>query len=453
MSLDFSSLEGFILEKMRETKIPGLSLAVIENGETVYSRGFGFSDISSGLQATDRTLYGIGSVTKSFTALAIMQLIEQGKVQLNDPIEKYVPLKLKPFGESVSIHHLLTHSSGLPDLGYASAFIGGVLGWDNSWLPVSGPEDVIAFMHDANEWAVTRPGERFFYLNEGYVLLGYIISKLTGVTYEQYVQERILQPLRMDRTFFSKADVERDADKATPYIIDKEGKHLPSSFPYGINSDGGLISNAHDLSNYLKMCLNRGEFEGQTIVSRETFESMEIPYIPEPLELFGKESYGYGWGITPDFCGYKLVRHGGSVGVYSAYVGYVPEGRRGVATLSNADGLGASIGLYALSQSVGQDPKTLPFLKTERILRRLEGQYETYKGTIKITFKEAGGVLYLDYKDRYREQRTPFFPEKLEDDLATFYVIAGGVRATIEFKMKDGKVEMIDSRAKWIKKI
>ena len=82
MSLDFSSLEGFILEKIRETKIPGLSLAVIENGETVYSRGFGFSDISSGLQATDRTLYGIGSVTKSFTALAIMQLIEQGKIQL-----------------------------------------------------------------------------------------------------------------------------------------------------------------------------------------------------------------------------------------------------------------------------------------------------------------------------------------------------------------------------------
>jgi CubicO group peptidase (beta-lactamase class C family) len=452
MDRDYTELEGFILAKMREAKTPGLSVAIIENGTTVYSRGFGFSDISSGLQATARTLYGIGSVTKSFTALAIMQLVEQGKLRLDDPIEKYVPLKLKPFGEPVTIHHLLTHSSGVPDLGYASAFLGGVLGLDNSWLPVSGPEDVIAFMHDANEWAATRPGQRFFYLNEGYVLLGYIISKLSGVTYEQYVKEKLLQPIRMERTFFSKADVERDADKATPYIIDKEGKHLPSSVPYGINADGGLISNAQDLSNYLKMCLHRGEFEGQRLISRESFESMEIPYVSEPLELFGKESYGYGWGIIPDFYGHKLVRHGGSVGVYTAYVAYVPEKKVGVATLSNSDGLGASIALYALSQILAQNPQTLPFIKSERILRRLEGQYETYKGTIKITFKEAGGVLYLEYKDRYREQKTPFFPEKLEDDHAIFYVIAGGVRATIEFTMKDNKVEMIGSRAKWIKK-
>ncbi len=459
MSRDFSRLEGFILERMRKAKIPGLSIAIVDSGETVYTRGFGFSDLASGIQATPRTLYGIGSVTKSFTALAVMQLVEQGKIRLDDPVEKYVPLKLRPFDVPVTIHHLLTHSSGVPDLGYASAFINGVLGYDNSWLPVSNAEDVITFMHDANDWAVAKPGERFFYLNEGYVLLGHIVQKLTGLTYEKYVEERILRPLRMGRTFFSKVDVEKDNDKATAYITDKEGKHIPSFFPYGISSDGGLISSVVELSNYLCMCLSKGEFEGKRLVNPKTFESMEEPYVRRPFEIFGKDSYGYGWGITPSFYGSKLVGHTGSVGVYTAYVGYLPDKKFGVASLSNSGGLESSIGLYALSELIGQDPETLPFLKTDRMLSKLEGEYETYKGTIKITIKAAGGILYIESKDKYNEQRFPLTPEKLEEDRATFYswnpaipVIAGGVRPTVVFEIRDNKVELIGERAKFLKK-
>ena len=395
MSRDFSRLESFILDYMRKAKIPGLSIAIIDSGEIVYTRGFGFSDLASGMQATPRTLYGIGSVTKSFTALAVMQLVEQGKIRLDDPVEKYVPLKFRPFDIPATIHHLLTHSSGLPDLGYAPAFINGVLGIDNSWLPVSSAEDVITFMHDANDWAVAKPGERMFYLNEGYVLLGYIIQKLSGLTYEKYVQERILHQLRMNRTFFTKADVDKENDKATGYITDKEGKLIPSFFPYGISSDGGLISNVIDLSNYLRMCLNKGEFEGKRLVSPKTFGSMEEPFVLLPYEVFGKESYGYGWMITPSFYGTKLVRHGGLVGTYTAWVGYLPSEKFGFAALANSGSLDGTIGLYALSDLIGQDPETLPFLKAERILKKLEGQYETYKGTVKITVKATGGILYV----------------------------------------------------------
>ena len=451
---DFEDLEGFILEKMSETKIPGLSIAIVERSETIYVRGFGFRDLSSGLPATPRTLYGIGSVTKSFTAIAILQLVEEGKISLDDPVEKYIPVKLRPLGETVSIHHLLTHSSGVPALAYAEAFIRGVLGLDHHWLPVSSPEDIIAFMRDAEKWAVSRPGESFFYLNEGYVLLGYIISKLSGIRYEEFIKKRILKPLKMSRTFFSKFDVGKDENKATPYIVDREEKHVTSTFPFGITSDGGLISNVIDLSNYIKMQINRGEFERTRIVSSEMLELMEKTHVKLPYQVFGGESYGYGWMITPSFHDYRLVGHGGSVLVYTAYVGYIPEKKVGVAVLANASGyLLSHIGMYALSQLLGVDPEALPFIKNDKILGKLQGEYETYMGTMKASVKKKGDFLYIEIKDRLTEEIMPLIPEKLEEDRAIFYTISGGRRYTADFKVKESGIEMIYERYKLVKKM
>ncbi len=453
MTEDFGALESFVLEKMREHKIPGLSISIVADNEIRFARGFGFRDVSSGLAATPRTLFGIGSVTKSFTALAIMQLVEEGKVRLEDLVDKFVPGVPKAFGQSPSIHHLLTHSSGLPALGYGEAFISGVLGFDHSWLPVSSPEDVITFMRDAKDWAVSKPGERFFYLNEGYVLLGYIISKLSGLSYEDYVKKRILNPLGMDRTLFSKADFEKDSDRGTPYIIDKEGKHIPSNFPFGISSDGGLISNVMDLSNYVRMCISRGEFDGKAVVSKKMFEAMEESHIILPYEYFGKEAYGYGWGITPNFFGHKLIGHSGDVGVYTAYVGFITEKKIGVAVLANPSKYSLSrIGMYALATLIGVDPRTLPFAKQDRILDKLQGEYETYKGTIKVTIKKSGDFLIAQFKDRYTEESVPLVPEKLDEDRAIFYTFSDGMKLKTEFNVRDGKIEWIFERYKAVKK-
>ena len=453
MGVDLRELEGFILEKMSETRIPGLSIAIVKGDEIVYARGFGFRDISSGLPATPRTLYGIGSVTKSFTALAIMQLVEEGKISLDDPVEKYVPLKLRPFNKTVKIHHLLTHSSGIPALAYAEAFIRSVLGLDHYWLPVSTPEDVITFMRKGVEWAVSKPGERFFYLNEGYVLLGCIISKVSGMKYEEYVKKKILEPLGMLRSFFSKEDVERDSDWATPYIIDKEGNHVESSFPYGVTSDGGLISNVIDLANYIKMYINRGVFDGESIVGKEMLELMEKPHIHLPYQVFGGESYGYGWTITPNFYGCKLVGHGGSVLVHTAYVGYSPERKIGVALLANASGYPLSnIGMYTLAQLMGVDPGKIPFIKNDRILSKLEGTYETYMGTMKASVEKKGSFLFLKIEDRYTEHIAPLVPDKIEDNVAIFYTISDWRGYTVEFRDKYDKVELIYERYKLVKK-
>jgi CubicO group peptidase (beta-lactamase class C family) len=451
---DFASLEAFVLDVMQKAKTPGLSISVVMDDRIEFARGFGFRDVSAGLPATPRTVYGIGSVTKSFTALSIMQLADEGRIALDDSVEKYVPTVPKPFGESPTIHHLLSHSSGLPALGYAEAFMSEVQGSDHFSLPLSTPEDVIAFTKDAKDWAVSKPGTRFFYLNEGYVLLGCIIAKVTGKSYEEYVRERILLPLRMTRTFFSKADVEREEDRATPYMIDREGKQIPSSFPYGVNADGGLVTNVIDLSNYVRMCMNHGTLDGRTLVSRKMFDAMTQPHIAMPyIQDFGTEFYGYGWGITPDFYGSKLVSHAGGVGVHEAYVGYVPEKRIGVAIQANPSTYPLEqIGMYALAGLLGIDANSLPFVRRDRVLHELQGEYETYKGTIKISVRRKGDFLLAEFKGKHAKETFPLVPVKLQEDYASFYTLQDGARITTEFHVRGGSIEWIFERYKAIKK-
>jgi CubicO group peptidase (beta-lactamase class C family) len=454
MPHDFASLEAFVLDVMHEAKTPGLSISVVKDDRVEFARGFGFRDIFAGLPATPRTLYGIGSVTKSFTALSIMQLADEGRIALDDPVEKYVPTVPKPFGESPTIHHLLSHSSGLPALGYAEAFMSGVLGSDRFSLPLNTPEDVIAFMKDAKDWAVSKPGARFFYLNEGYVLLGCVVSKVAGRSYEEHVREKILRPLRMTRTYFSKADVEREDDRATPYIIDREGKQIPSSFPYGVNADGGLVSNSIDLSNYLRMCMDHGALDGKALVSKKMFEAMEKPHIVMPYEQdIGVEFYGYGWGITPDFYGSKLVSHAGGVRVHEAYVGYVPEKRIGVAIQANPSTYPLEqIGMYALAGLLGIDASSLPFVRRDRVLHELQGEYETYKGTVKIGVRRKGDFLFAEFKGKHAGEMFPLVPVKLQEDYASFYTLQDGARITTEFHVRGGNIEWIFERYKAIKK-
>jgi len=257
----------------------------------------------------------------------------------------------------------------------------------------------------------------------------------------------------MERTFFTKVDVEKETDRATPYLINKEGKHVASNFPYGVNPDGGLVSNVIDLTKYIQMCINRGEYAGKRLVGKETFEALEEPQIRLPREHFENESYGFGWRITPDFYGNKLVGHSGSVFVHTAYVGYVPERKIGVAILANPSDYPLSqIGMYAIAQRIGVDPELLPFVKREHILNKLEGQYETYKGTIKIEIQKRGDLLQARFKGRYSEQLIPLIPEKLEEHQATFYTISNGAKVPSEFHMGKDRTEWIYERYKARKK-
>ncbi len=447
-------IDRFILEKMSETKIPSISLGILKDGAIVYKRGYGFKDISRALASDEHTLYGVGSITKSFTALAIMQLEEKGKLSVEDPVDKYIKGVPKAFQNNVTIHHLLTHSSGIPALAYAEAYIRGLLGVDDRWLPITGVRDLISFMRDAHLWRESDPGKRFFYLNEAYVLLGEIISRASGVTYTEYIKKHILTPLKMNRSFFTEEEVVKDGNWAKPYVIDHEGKHVESRFPFGITSDGGLISNVMDLMKYIEMYIHKGRYGGNKLVSKEYIDKMETPYIKFSYELFGGESYGYGLIITPNFFGYKLVGHSGSLLVHTGYIGYIREKNIGVALLANASGYRLSyIGAYILALLLDKDPMKIHFIKNEEIMKKLEGEYKTYMGTMTAKVVKRDSLLYLIMKEGARETEIPLFPQELREDYALFTTNVSWREYQIEFTISEDKVDLIYERYKFRKQL
>ncbi len=460
MPKKFAALEERIFEVMRSTNLPGLSMAVVEDSEITYRRAFGYRDLDRGLPATPATLYGVGSLTKSFTCLAIMQLQERGLLNVDDPLDRYVDLSLKPHGETIRLWHLMTHTGGLPALGYAEAVIRKHVGASATGVPIASADDLLVFMRGAEDWVHCRPGERWFYLNEGYVLLGNVVERVSGQSYCEYVREHILSPLGMHRSFFTRGEVEKDPDAAVPYVLDREGRCIASSYMYGkISSDGGLISNAEDMARYVAMFLGGGEWDGVRLVTEGSLREMMRPRVAtpsRPCPAFDPRPadqpasyYGYGLGIIPDFCGETLVGHSGSVLVATAYMGFVPARRIGVVLLANGAGYPLSqLGQYALAMLLGEDPEELPFRRAERILADLEGVYETFRGTFQVTVRRKGGLLQIEVRDKYVDQVLPLVPEEANDHRALFYVYAAGLRTPVEFYRTHRGVEMIYERYK-----
>ena len=446
----FPKTEKFIFKKASETKLPSVSIAMIKDNDVVWSKGFGFRDIERGFPATDKTLYCIGSVTKSFTSVAVMQLAEQGKLSIDDPIDKYFPFNIQPMGEKVLIHHLMSHTSGIPALAYAEAMIDHATGAGGTWLPISGIDDMLTFMEDAGDWVATKPGERWFYLNEGYAILGALIEKVSGASYIDYVTNHILKPLGMNRSIFKKADFDSDSDAAVPYNITDKGERLPTTYPFGsVTADGGLISSVLDMSKYVNMYLGWGKTKDAKILEKSSVEAMQTARIKTPMENnpFGDYMYCFGLGRLPNFLGNVLVGHSGSVGSATAYTGFIPEKNMGVVVLINGSGYNPSqMGQYALAEALSSDPDQLPFARREKVLTELTGFYQTYKGTMKVQVRKAGDFLTVVMGDRYNTNTIPLIPENLEGDKRVFYTLSAGNRLTVEFKKKNGTYEVIYER-------
>ncbi|MCD5415739.1 serine hydrolase [Candidatus Bipolaricaulota bacterium] len=445
----FAKLEKFIFAQMSNSKLPGLSAAVVKGDEVIWSKGFGFRDLEQGLPATPRTLYRIGSVTKSFTALAIMQLAEQGKLSLDDPVDRYLPIDIKPGGETIRISHLLSHSSGIPALAFSEAAIRSTTGAGKAWFPLADWSGMLTFMADAQDWTLTRPGERWFYSNEGYVLLGGIIEVCSGMSYGEYIGEHVLAPLGMERSFFSKNELTKDPDAAVPYTITREGKRNASDYFYSnILGVGALISNVLDLSRYVAMYLGQGEYKGTHLLSRPSLAEMASPQIALPQQgLFGQGSYGYGLSSAPDFLGHKLIGHGGSVLVATAYMGFIPEQGVGIALLANGSGYPlAQLGMYGLALLLGEDPEELPFIQWEKSLNQLVGNYVTYKGTMELQIKRIGNLLAIGSMDNTDSSIVPLVPEEIEGEIRTFYILGAGVKQPVEFRVQEGRIELIYER-------
>ena len=379
-AMDLRPLEEFVFDRMAASGLPGLSIALVEGNEVRYARGFGQRDLANGLPATPDTLYGIASVTKSFTALAVMQLAERGLLDPADPVARYLPFDIAPKGEVVRLEHLLAHTSGIPALAYSEALIAHANGVGGRWLPISGPRDILTFMEGAQEWAEARPGERWAYWNEGYALLGLIIEKVSGQGYDDYLRENILSPLGMDRTYLRREEVESDRDAAVPYVLEAGEAPRPGHYLYRhIRSEGGLVSCVTDLARYLSMYLSGGG----GLLSRASVEAMMTPRVEgpaRPSDLLGESddaTAGWGYGLVTDrLLGRPVVGHGGNVLVSTAHLAFLPEDGWGVAVLANGSGYGMTrFARAALATALGGGPGSLGAVAVEEGLDRLCGNY------------------------------------------------------------------------------
>ncbi|TFG28540.1 MAG: hypothetical protein EU532_05025 [Promethearchaeota archaeon] len=390
----FEMLERMIVEIMQEVNIPGMSIGIIINEEIVYTRGFGARNLELNLPMTPNTLFGIGSISKMFTALAINQLAEKGKLNLQDPINKYINFNLGTRKDPIQIHHFLTHSSGINALEGNFIAAERLLGVSDSFIPMSSTEDLLTFLNGAHFEKSGDPGKVYIYNNDMYDCLGLIVEKATGLRFIDYVKKEILIPLKMKRSTYTIEDFKRDEDISTGYLFEENGKIVPKDPPIADLQApaGGLLSSVNDLLNYMIALLNGGNFNGNKLLDPSTLKRIWTPYIQTDEK--GKE-YGYGWMIEKDFFGHRLVSHGGNLFISSGYLGMIPELKMGIVIGQNCAHFSPEmIGRSILAILLGIDLKqAVPLLEIQKKLTTLIGHYETYKGVMKLDVSLENGIL------------------------------------------------------------
>ena len=449
--------EAFALEKMVSTRLPGLAFALIEEGRVVHQRGMGFTNLNRRNAPTEKTMFGIGSVTKVFTALAVMQLREQGKLGLDDPVGDYLGIPLLARDEPILIRHFLSHSSGIPALGFSESKMS--RHWHTDGYPISSTADLLTFMTGSEDWVHTEPGKRWAYLNEGYVLLGAIIEAASGVPYTAYIREALLEPLNMTRSHFEREIVERDKDRVTPYMRDRDNKLFVGSNLYSdIPAAGGLVSTVEDLSKLTLALLNGGITEnGIQFIQQESLLLMQTPVVEMPASetnLFPNqkdspsiERFGLGLYLQEDFLGVNIAGHGGGVMGSTGHMAFAPKEGLGVVLQTNGHGYPMrQLTLAAIAHGLGLNFEDQPFIKLDRLLGRLTGSYRSFRGTMEAEVYRRGDNLELSIW-MFNEDRTVWLiPESVTEDHALFATFSSGRSSSVEFIFSNQRIDLLYER-------
>jgi D-alanyl-D-alanine carboxypeptidase len=289
---------------------------VADHGKPVLRKAFGLANREWNVPATPDTIFRIGSTTKQFTAAAILQLVEQGKLKLDDPIAKYYPAAPSAWS-AVTLRHLLTHSSGIPNVTEFNGFIRGPARLDDT------PEQLIDLI--SNKPLEFPPGSKFQYDNTGYVLLGMVIEKVTGRSYADYLTENLLKPLGLIHTIYDRQD-EVLPNRASGYwLVDGVWKNARPFTPASAYAAGALRSTADDLLAWDQALYAAKPLSAQSIAA-----------------MFTDYGHGYGFGSFVEMRhGHRLWDHGGNLpGFCSAFERYPDDGVT-VIVLNNVEGTAA----------------------------------------------------------------------------------------------------------------
>ena len=355
-----AKVDAIIAGALTKPGAVGFSVALARGDESIIEKAWGTADLEFDVDADSQTMFRIGSVTKQFTAAAILKLVEEGKLSLDDEITKFIP-DYPVQGHTVTIRHLLTHTSGIRSYTGIPGFME-----THTAEPLSHDELLAFFKDKPFEF---EPGEKFAYNNSGYYLLGMIIENITGMPYGAYLQQAIFTPLGLARTRYDSTE-QIIENRAQGYTISEGRLANDKTVAMGIpGAAGGLISTAGDLV-WWQMALIGGK-----VVSPASYELMATPFT-----LADGTSTRYGFGLAiGDLEGRPVVDHGGGIFGFTSFLAYFPEDKLHVALIANSDAVSSErIARDIARAALGIEKPAVKDLAID------EPQRQQFKGTYKF---------------------------------------------------------------------
>jgi len=379
--IDEGSLSEFVTEATKGSGAPGAVVGILHNGETVIA-SYGVTSVENPLPVTDETLFQIGSITKTFTATAIMRLVEMGKLDLETTVRTYVPdfqVQDEKAASQATIRHLLTHTGG----------------WEGDFYDDTGAgddalENYVVNMAELEQLAPT--GEVYSYCNSGFCLAGLVIERVTNKSYQVVLKELILEPLAMTSSYLEPGDVMTHR-YAVGHHVTEEGAKVACPWPVPRFSwpAGGITCHVKDLLHFARFHLTDGSMDAETrLLSTESMAQMKSPQVT----IWKDEAVGLSWHMRNEEGAYAAWHSGGTNGQVS-FLSLTPKHHFAIAILTNADRGGAIIKetrRWALRECLGkeiQEPK--PIESSEEELAQYVGRYR--RPSCDIELGMAGGRL------------------------------------------------------------
>jgi CubicO group peptidase (beta-lactamase class C family) len=317
-----ANVDSYIESQLRDQHIPGLALAVVHDSKLVKSQGYGLANIELNVPVKPETVFQLGSIGKQFTATAVLLLAEDGKLSLDDPIAKYFPTAPRTW-RNITIRRLLNHTSGLADY------------TDDTYVRPGGLTDLRATLTDDEIFRRFttlpfdfRPGEKWKYSNTGYAILGFLIHKVSGQSYGDFLDARVFKPLGMTATrVISESDI--IPNRSAGYLLVKnEIQNQNWVAPHwNTLADGALYSTSADMAKW-DAALSDG-----AILKPTSYAQM---WTPAPLNSGKSYPYGFAWDITA-INGHRLLEHGGAWQGFTAHYARYPDDHLSVIVLTNLD--------------------------------------------------------------------------------------------------------------------
>ncbi len=314
------------LEQQRLTlHVPGMAIAVVKDDEVILTQGFGVSNVEDETPVTPKTIFAIGSSTKSFTSTLVGMLVDEGKMDWEDPVSKYLPyfqmnIESDDENDEITLRDVLSHRTGFTRMGL---------------LYISGQIPREEVLHDATKAEPYVPlGDKFYYSNLMYMSAGVAAGKAVDSDWDNLVKKRIFKPLGMENTTTSITQAEKDTRLASGYLWDEDlqaYEYKPMRNVDNIGPAGSINSNVLDMAQWLRLQLGLGVYEGHRLISEENLRETWTSQI----DIAENVGYGMGWMIR-EWEGQPVIEHGGNVDGFSAQVAMLPDSNLGFVLLTNA---------------------------------------------------------------------------------------------------------------------